>query len=151
MACYGDSFTLAYWPPRSYTGIPTKDMRIKLNQCIVPKESSFTVKPWLICFVGTLENIYGYWKTKDEGKNSVFWDITPCGSCNNDASEENIDSIIRLKRISDLGTLLVTSMLLLTFVISDSLYPDKDSVTFLRNVASYNRYCAPHLRIRLSS
>jgi hypothetical protein len=37
-------------------------------------------------------------------KNAVFWDATPCGSCRRDVSEECIDSITRVRRISELGT-----------------------------------------------
>jgi hypothetical protein len=37
-------------------------------------------------------------------KNSVFWDVTPSGSCKNNVSEECITSVIRVERISDLGT-----------------------------------------------
>jgi hypothetical protein len=29
---------------------------------------------------------------RDTLKNGVFWDVTPCGSCNNDVSEEPNDS-----------------------------------------------------------
>jgi hypothetical protein len=32
-------------------------------------------------------------------KNAIFWDVTPCGSCNNnDISEERITTIIRMLR-----------------------------------------------------
>jgi hypothetical protein len=33
-------------------------------------------------------------------KNAVFWDVTPCGSCKNLVSADNIASIIRVERIS---------------------------------------------------
>jgi hypothetical protein len=39
-------------------------------------------------------------------KDSVFWDVTPCGSCKNDVSEELSASIIRVTRIGALGTTL---------------------------------------------
>jgi hypothetical protein len=42
-------------------------------------------------------------------KNGVFWDVSPCGSCNIDVSGESIASIIRMKRIGELETLAVTS------------------------------------------
>jgi hypothetical protein len=32
-------------------------------------------------------------------KNAVFWNVTPCGSCENDVSEERIVSIVGVKRI----------------------------------------------------
>jgi hypothetical protein len=32
---------------------------------------------------------------------TVFWDVTPCGSCTTDDSEERNASIIRLKIIKD--------------------------------------------------
>jgi hypothetical protein len=54
-------------------------------------------------------------------KNAVFWDVKPCGSCK---KEESIISIIRVKGISELGTLAVTS---------------KDE---LRNVSSYKSHTA---------
>jgi hypothetical protein len=34
-------------------------------------------------------------------KNAIFWDVTPCGACKNDVSEENIASIIRVTRICE--------------------------------------------------
>jgi hypothetical protein len=43
-------------------------------------------------------------------KNAVFWDFTPCGSCENRRFEELSASIIRVTRIGELGaTLAVTS------------------------------------------
>jgi hypothetical protein len=37
--------------------------------------------------------------------NSNFWDVTPCGSCENrSVSEERVASIVSVKRISELGT-----------------------------------------------
>jgi hypothetical protein len=43
-------------------------------------------------------------------KNGVFWDVTPCGSCKTDVSEELSASLIRVARIGELGkTLAVTS------------------------------------------
>jgi hypothetical protein len=39
-------------------------------------------------------------------KNAVFWDVTPCGSVRTDVSEETSDSIIRVKRIGELGKIL---------------------------------------------
>jgi hypothetical protein len=45
-------------------------------------------------------------------KNAVFLDVTPCGSCRNERLEEHIASIIKVKRISELGTTsAVTSVL----------------------------------------
>jgi hypothetical protein len=38
--------------------------------------------------------------------NAVFWDVTPCGFLRTDVSEERIASIIRVERISELGTAL---------------------------------------------
>jgi hypothetical protein len=37
-------------------------------------------------------------------KNGVFWDVTLCGSCKYDVSEEPNASFIRLTRIGELGT-----------------------------------------------
>jgi hypothetical protein len=42
-------------------------------------------------------------------KNVIFLDVTPCGSCKTDVSEDHIASIIRVTRICELGTLAVTS------------------------------------------
>jgi hypothetical protein len=42
-------------------------------------------------------------------KNGVFWDVTPCGSCKNDVSEELSASIIRVTRIGELGKTLTVS------------------------------------------
>jgi hypothetical protein len=42
-------------------------------------------------------------------KNAVFWDVTPCGSCKNRVLDEHIASSIRVTRIGELGTLVVTS------------------------------------------
>jgi hypothetical protein len=35
---------------------------------------------------------------------SVFWDVTLCGSCKNEDSEERIASIITVERINELRT-----------------------------------------------
>jgi hypothetical protein len=37
-------------------------------------------------------------------KISIFWDVTPCGSCKNRVSEELNASFIRVTRIGVLGT-----------------------------------------------
>jgi hypothetical protein len=42
-------------------------------------------------------------------KNAVFWDVTPCGSCKIEVSEKCVAFIIRVERISVLGTLAVTN------------------------------------------
>jgi hypothetical protein len=42
-------------------------------------------------------------------KNGVFWDVTPCGSCKTDVSEELIASFIRVTRIGELGTTLAVT------------------------------------------
>jgi hypothetical protein len=43
-------------------------------------------------------------------KNAVFWDVTPCGCCNNRVSEGYIASTFRITRIGELGkTSAVTS------------------------------------------
>jgi hypothetical protein len=38
-------------------------------------------------------------------KNGVFWDVTPCGSCRTDVSEELSDYFIRVTRIGEIGTI----------------------------------------------
>jgi hypothetical protein len=40
-------------------------------------------------------------------KNAVFWDVTPYGSCKDRRFRECIASIIRVRRIGELGTTLV--------------------------------------------
>jgi hypothetical protein len=42
-------------------------------------------------------------------KNTVFWDFRPCGLVRTNVSEELSASIIRVKTIGELGTLVVTS------------------------------------------
>jgi hypothetical protein len=42
-------------------------------------------------------------------KNAVFYDVTPCGCLRTDVSEELRASIIRVKRIGELGTMLVVT------------------------------------------
>jgi hypothetical protein len=42
-------------------------------------------------------------------KNAVFWDVTPCGLVGTDVAEEHMASIIRVKRISELGTTLAVT------------------------------------------
>jgi hypothetical protein len=42
-------------------------------------------------------------------KNAVFWDVTPVALVRTDVSEERIASIIKVKRISKLGMLALTS------------------------------------------
>jgi hypothetical protein len=37
-------------------------------------------------------------------KNGVFWDVTPCGSCKRDVSEELSASFIRVTIIGELAT-----------------------------------------------
>jgi hypothetical protein len=46
-------------------------------------------------------------------KNAVSWNMIPCDSLRTDVSEERITSIIRVKRISKLGTRLAASMLII--------------------------------------
>jgi hypothetical protein len=42
-------------------------------------------------------------------KNAVFWNVTSCGSCRNDVSEEHIASIIRVRKMDELGTTLAVT------------------------------------------
>jgi hypothetical protein len=42
-------------------------------------------------------------------KNDVFWDLTRCGSCKTDVSEEQSASIIRVARIGEVRTTLAVS------------------------------------------
>jgi hypothetical protein len=42
-------------------------------------------------------------------KNTIAWDVTPCGSIKKDISEEHIVSIIRVTTIALLGTTLVVT------------------------------------------
>jgi hypothetical protein len=59
-------------------------------------------------------------------KNAVFWDAILCGSCKPEESEEGMTSIIRTKRIGELGTLAIIS--------SITFHPDDGGATFLRNI-----------------
>jgi hypothetical protein len=65
-------------------------------------------------------------------KNGVFRDVTPCGSCKNDVSEELSASIIRVTRIGELGTLAVNSNLR---TLRRNNF--EGGAKFLRNVGSY--------------
>jgi hypothetical protein len=42
-------------------------------------------------------------------KHGVFWDVTPCGSCRTDVSEEPSASFIRVTKIDELGTTLAAT------------------------------------------
>jgi hypothetical protein len=73
-------------------------------------------------------------------KNSVFWDVTPCGFVRDDVSEERVVSIIRVRRISKLGTTLALTSnydCLHCSYLDDSFDPDDGGDMFLRNVGSY--------------
>jgi hypothetical protein len=61
-------------------------------------------------------------------KNGFFWDVTPCGSCKTDASEELSASIIRATRIGELGTLAVTSSPILVTLMMEALSSSETSV-----------------------
>jgi hypothetical protein len=75
-------------------------------------------------------------------KNSVFWGVTPCGSCKNDVSEELSASIIRVTRICELGMLVVTSnRRTLRIFLRSVRHPDEGD-KFLRNVGSYKSHTA---------
>jgi hypothetical protein len=58
-----------------------------------------------------------------------------------DVSEKIIASVIRVRRIDELGTLAVTSN---RSILVDSCQPDDAGDTFLRNVGSYKRHTASH-------
>jgi hypothetical protein len=70
-----------------------------------------------------------------------------------DVTKERIASVVRVKRISELGTTLSVTKRLATEVrfFADSFHPDGVGDTFLRNVGSYKSYRAPHPRRRNSS
>jgi hypothetical protein len=54
-------------------------------------------------------------------KNGVFLDVAPCGSCRNQRFGGSITSLIRVEIISELGTaLVVTDLLVTTYVVSAS-------------------------------
>jgi hypothetical protein len=42
-------------------------------------------------------------------ENGIFWDVTPCGSCKTEVSEELNASVIRVTRIGELGTTLAVT------------------------------------------
>jgi hypothetical protein len=69
-------------------------------------------------------------------KNAVFWDETPCDSYKNGVLDERIVSIIRVKRISELGTTLALNSKLTLFLVRRFFHPDDIGDTFLRNVDS---------------
>jgi hypothetical protein len=57
------------------------------------------------CFI----YIWGWSRIKS--KNDVFWDVTSCGSCKKDVSEELSASTFRVTRIDVLGSYTETSIL----------------------------------------
>jgi hypothetical protein len=82
-------------------------------------------------------------------KNTIFWDVTPCGSCNI-WRFERLTSIVRVKRICELGTTLaVTSKW--NAPKRNTCHPDDGGNNFLRNVGSHKNLTAWHPRIRHSS
>jgi hypothetical protein len=42
-------------------------------------------------------------------KNTIFWDMMPCGFLRTDVSEEHVASIIGMQRISEPGTTLAVT------------------------------------------
>jgi hypothetical protein len=96
-------------------------------------------------------------------KNAVFWDVTPCGSCTTDVSEERSSSIIRVTRIGELETMLtqtsyrntlrefircVFRLLVTANVVHSSpiLVTLMMEAAFLRNVGSYANHKASYPR-----
>jgi hypothetical protein len=98
-------------------------------------------------------------------KNAVFWDVMLLAVVRIDVSEERISSIIRVKRISELGTMLAlarnrrilknrivgvsykhTSVANYCYrsLLADSFNPDDGGYTFLRNASSYKNHTALH-------
>jgi hypothetical protein len=68
-------------------------------------------------------------------KNAIFWDVMLCGALvGTDISEERIASIIRVEKISQLGTALVVTI-----------------HTFLQSVDSYKNHMLSHSRRGYSS
>jgi hypothetical protein len=45
-------------------------------------------------------------------KKTVFWHVTPCGSCKNDLSEELSPFIIRITRSGELGTTILVTLMM---------------------------------------
>jgi hypothetical protein len=80
--------------------------------------------------------------------NFVFCNVTPCGSCKTDVSEERIASIIMVARIGELGTLVRRTQ---RASVSDSFHTDDGGDIVLRNVCSYKRHTESHPRRRHSS
>jgi hypothetical protein len=65
-------------------------------------------------------------------KNTVFWDVTPCGFCEN----RRIGGTYRLHHYGDYIVFLRSVFLLLVTANSDSCHTDNGADTFLRNVGS---------------
>jgi hypothetical protein len=70
-------------------------------------------------------------------KNGVFWDVTLCGSCKNEFSEELSASNIRLTKIGELGTTLSLNISSQCASVADD-----GGAKLLRNVGSYNSHTA---------
>jgi hypothetical protein len=67
-------------------------------------------------------------------KYSVFWDVTPLDFVRNGILQERIAFIIRVQRISELGTS------------ADSFHLDAGGFAFFRNVCPYKNHTASHPR-----
>jgi hypothetical protein len=71
-------------------------------------------------------------------KNDVFWDVTPCGSCKNDVSEEPSASFIKVTRIGELGTTLAATSNRRKLRRNTN----EGGARFLRNVGSFKSHTA---------
>jgi hypothetical protein len=68
-------------------------------------------------------------------KNGVFWNITPCGSCKTDVSEELSASFIRVTRIGELGTPLAVTSNRHTLLVTASVVPSSPILVTLMKEA----------------
>jgi hypothetical protein len=73
----------------------------------------FCVRSVPICYkqdeLRQIFRCYARFGTYEKLKNGVFWDVTPCGSCKTDVSEEPSASFIRVTRIGEPGTTLAAT------------------------------------------
>jgi hypothetical protein len=73
-------------------------------------------------------------------KNAAFCDVTVCGFFRADFSEERIASIIRVKRIGELGK--TSALTGNRRKLRRNTNYDDGGATFLRNVGSYKKHMA---------
>jgi hypothetical protein len=87
-------------------------------------------------------------------KNGVFWDVTPCGSCKKDVSEQLSASFISVRRLLVTASV-VTSLPILVTLMNEALSSSETSVftrATWRNIPKddiLHSHCCENLKILL--